>query len=254
MVNIDDVYQKVLAFANKEQRGYITPQEFNLYADQAQKEIFEQYFYDLGQYSKFESKQAEYADALDRINEKISIFETNAVWEGAGTHSNIGNNVYKLGTVYLTTGASSNFEVNGRVIEIEQVQQDEYLRMLQGPLTKPTGIRPVYVRISNSTTNNRIRIYPSFFNELDASGTAIYSGDYTFVRKPNKPSWTYFVVGGKALYDSTSSSLRNFDLHESEETELVYKILKFAGISMKQEDISRAGQALEQLQVQQEKL
>ena len=40
MVIIDTVYQKVLAFANKEQRGYITPQEFNLYADQAQKEIF----------------------------------------------------------------------------------------------------------------------------------------------------------------------------------------------------------------------
>ena len=47
MVSIDNVYQKVLAIANKEQRGYITPQEFNLFADLAQKEIFEQYFYDL---------------------------------------------------------------------------------------------------------------------------------------------------------------------------------------------------------------
>ena len=38
-ISIDKVYQKVLAFANKEQRGYITPQEFNLFADQAQMEI-----------------------------------------------------------------------------------------------------------------------------------------------------------------------------------------------------------------------
>ena len=44
MVNIDTVYQRVLAIANKEQRGYITPQEFNLYANQAQMDIFEQYF------------------------------------------------------------------------------------------------------------------------------------------------------------------------------------------------------------------
>ena len=43
MVSVDTVYQKVLAFANKEQRGYITPQEFNMFADHAQKEIFEQY-------------------------------------------------------------------------------------------------------------------------------------------------------------------------------------------------------------------
>ena len=36
MVDINAVYQKVLALANKEQRGYITPQEFNLFANQAQ--------------------------------------------------------------------------------------------------------------------------------------------------------------------------------------------------------------------------
>ena len=46
MVNIDTVYQRVLAIANKEQRGYITPLEFNLLANQAQLVVFEQYFYD----------------------------------------------------------------------------------------------------------------------------------------------------------------------------------------------------------------
>ena len=50
MVNVDTVYQRVLALANKEQRGYITPQEFNLFANQAQMETFEQYFYDVNQY------------------------------------------------------------------------------------------------------------------------------------------------------------------------------------------------------------
>ena len=47
MINIDSVYQTVQALANKEQRGYITPQEFNLFANQVQRDIFEQYFYDL---------------------------------------------------------------------------------------------------------------------------------------------------------------------------------------------------------------
>ena len=47
MVNVDTVYQTVQALANKEQRGYLTPQEFNLFAIQAQKDIFEQYLYDL---------------------------------------------------------------------------------------------------------------------------------------------------------------------------------------------------------------
>ena len=52
MVSIDTVYQRVLALANKEQRGYITPQEFNLLANQAQTQIFEQYFYDLNQFHR----------------------------------------------------------------------------------------------------------------------------------------------------------------------------------------------------------
>ena len=46
-VNVDTVYQTVQALANKEQRGYLTPQEFNLFANQAQMDIFEQYIYDL---------------------------------------------------------------------------------------------------------------------------------------------------------------------------------------------------------------
>ena len=47
IISIDTVYQRVLALANKEQRGYITPQEFNLFANQAQQDMFEQYFYEL---------------------------------------------------------------------------------------------------------------------------------------------------------------------------------------------------------------
>jgi len=41
MISIDTVYQRVLAIINKENRGYLTPQDFNLFANQAQLEIFE---------------------------------------------------------------------------------------------------------------------------------------------------------------------------------------------------------------------
>ena len=39
-ISIDTVYQRVLAITNKEQRGYVTPLEFNLIANQAQLLIF----------------------------------------------------------------------------------------------------------------------------------------------------------------------------------------------------------------------
>ena len=74
-INVDTVYQKVLAIANKEQRGYITPQEFNLYANQAQQEIFEQYFYDLNQQARIPGNEYVYADVDDMLEEKLQIFE-----------------------------------------------------------------------------------------------------------------------------------------------------------------------------------
>ena len=51
-----------------------------------------------------------------------------------------------------------------------------------------------------------------------------------YIRKPDKVSWGYIVVNEKALYDATRSV--NFELHASEETGLVMKILALAGISM----------------------
>ena len=70
MIRVDDVYQKVLALANKEQRGYITPQDFNLFANQAQLEIFEQYFYDIEQFERSPS-----SDMDDLIKQKTQIFK-----------------------------------------------------------------------------------------------------------------------------------------------------------------------------------
>ena len=42
---INDVRNTVLAIANKNNYGYISPQDFNLYAKQAQLDMFENYFY-----------------------------------------------------------------------------------------------------------------------------------------------------------------------------------------------------------------
>jgi len=232
MVNIDAVYQKVLVFANKEQRGYITPQEFNLFANQAQMEIFEQYFYDLNQFSRVHGNSGEYSDIIHNINEKITIFETTSGFT-SGSFDGSASNLYRLGTVIYDHDTLGD-------IEVEEVQQNEILYINASPLTKPTLAKPVYVRTAAAS----ISVYPSAITEVDC----------TYIKPPTTPEWGYFVVGNKALFDgSSTSSTTNFQLHQSEESELVYKILKFAGVSMKRDDIAKAGQGLEMVQSQQEK-
>ena len=74
-VNVDTIYQRVLAIANKEQRGYITPIEFNLYANQAQMSIYEGYFYDLDQALRARGNETFSSDKVDIIEQKLQIFE-----------------------------------------------------------------------------------------------------------------------------------------------------------------------------------
>jgi hypothetical protein len=225
MVNIDTVYQKVLAFANKEQRGYITPQEFNLFADQAQKEIFEQYFYDLDQRKRRPSNSEEYSDIISNIREKIVIFEETSLIIG-GFVDVSQRYFYRLGTVFAYKGT----------VVAEEVQPSEYLI---APLLAPTPKRPTFIRRGNNILINPVE---------GAAGA-----NCTYTRLPATPSWGYFVVSSKALFDSSSENTTHFELHPSEESELVYKILKYAGVSMQRDDVMKAGQGLDSLQQQQEK-
>ena len=45
-ISVNKVYKTVLLILNKEQRGYMTPEEFNRIGTQVQREIFEKYFED----------------------------------------------------------------------------------------------------------------------------------------------------------------------------------------------------------------
>ena len=143
MVNVDRIYQRVLALANKEQRGYITPQEFNLFADHAQKEIFNQYFYDLEQIQRGVGNSLNYADKQFGIEEKISHFE---VYDEVGSLSTdfgsvfLPDNVYKLGMVRVDYDLP---EVKSGFVEAERIQLNE-LNSIQSPLTSWNKKRPVY--------------------------------------------------------------------------------------------------------------
>ena len=61
---------------------------------------------------------------------------------------------------------------------------------------------------------------------------------FNYIEKPTDPKWTYVVVGGKALYNGSDAGKQDFELHASEESTLVNKILELAGIAINRPDIS----------------
>jgi len=248
MVYIDTVYQRVLAIANKEQRGYITPQEFNLFANQAQMDIFEQYFYDLNQFTRLPGNDTRYADQVDILQEKIDIFEKyreGINLEDAATANGIFllPDYYRMGELY--------YKHKGGYVEIEEVNQNEIHHLQNSPLTAPSLTRPMYVRAAqdlgaadyHANRERRIQIYPTTI----ASNVVC-----NYIHLPATVYWGYVfnTTNGTALYNAATST--NFELHRSEETELVIKILELAGIQIKDPQIYQVAATEEAQNVQQE--
>ena len=75
-VNVDIVYKTVLLILNQQQRGYITPDEFNKVATQVQLTMFEAYAGDLNQQYRTLENDTEYGDILKNVEQQLEIFQT----------------------------------------------------------------------------------------------------------------------------------------------------------------------------------
>lgn len=309
-INVNTVYTTVLSIINKEQRGYISPDEFNKLATQAQLDIFENYFEDLNQQLRIQQTDNEYADRQKNIDNLISIFKTisNPTYIQVGAVNSLG--ISNGGTGYSsannvsTTGGSGsgltvNIQVNSGIVtlaaissrgsgyqngdivtinagntdatllissvnlsayflpsaqmhrigtviyknekEIQRVDRNEFLLINKSLLTKPTTEYPVYIyeqslqgASGNNTGQPHLYIYPT---------TITNNSDITisYIRKPANPYWG-FTVGtlGQYVYSSTASV--QFELDATEQTELIIRILAYAGVIIRDPQIVQVAQ------------
>ena len=309
-INVNTVYQTVLLILNKEQRGYMTPVEFNKIGAQCQLEIFETYFDSLNQQIRIPQTNTDYADRVVNLDEKISIFKEfinvtsisssnvfnlpQQIGHDNGKSSVIGmvtaptataggTTQYVIGTVGGVVGADTitaaqaqngiiqifgngslitdaEYAINGINIdfysqpttgltlltnyypkqfyrlgqalysaggtkpteELQRVDRGELYHLLSSKLTAPTASSPIY-----TYENNQITVYP----------TTITSGlSLSYIRKPINPSWN-FTLGSGQSYSFNESSSFNFELHPADQTELILKILLYAGVVIRSPEI-----------------
>ena len=254
-VSVDKVYQKVLAIANKEQRGYITPQEFNLFADHAQMDIFRQYFYDLSQFRRRPGNDTNYADITNIIEEKIADFSRYE--NSAGVQNSVGD----INLTSQFNNSDGEFEIhkitqvrfwksNGESFEIDETKiSNQHQHYSKSPLIQnasKSNLSGYYILHESNSNDRMMKVYP----HPNSS-----SGDYvtiSYIRKPQKPNWTYVINGDTALF-SENVDFRDFELHSSEENMLVIKILQLAGVNMKDNNIVQLATQEEIKKIQQEK-
>ena len=147
MISVNEVYQTVLAVANKEQRGYVTPQEFNLFAEQAQMDIFQQYFYDLNQFRRDPGNNTVIGDVDNIVEEKIDVFTRSVATSVDATTGVVGlqsNDLYKLYSIVLNYTGGAGATAYTISTHANQCSIKDYSQYSKSPLTRPTMETPMY--------------------------------------------------------------------------------------------------------------
>lgn len=235
-ININTVYKTVLLILNKEERGYVTPDEFNKIATQVQLEIFEQYSEDLNQQLRVPQTDTDYADRVAAIDEHLSIFKTSgpATYVAAASPTpahftlpttDVFNNtveLYRLGVV--------NYKDQ---VELQRLQRMDFYNIQKSPLTRSTETFPTYL-----LENERLFVKPD---------TITSNINCDFLRKPLDPKWG-FTIGavGQYVYDTTLST--QIELDVSEQTSFILKTLFYFGVVVKDPQIIQVAAS----QIQQE--
>jgi len=190
-ISVDTVYKTVLLILNKEQRGYMTPDEFNKIGSQVQREIFEAYFEDLNQQLRIPQSDVEYSDRVAVTDEKIAEFKTEndqTVAEktiGGTNPFTTPSELYRLGSI--------TYEPNTATYkEIQRVGRAEIYNIRKAPLTAPTTNYPIYLY-----EDNKALVYPNTI--VDPAHVKMQ-----YVKKPSDVRWGYYPGSlGQLIHDTT---------------------------------------------------
>ncbi len=244
---INSVRNTVLSILNKNNYGYVSPTDFNLFAKQAQLDIFEDYFYQYNyQINKENSRQSGtgYADIKKGYEEVIDTFSITAdlIQVTPGTP---GSNTFFMPSV-ATTG--SDYYLINKVLcgvnfrEAERVHQNKITLLSQSLLTAPSTMYPAY-----SQQGGVITILPTTYENV---------GDITcqYIRYPKNPVWTFITLsGGEPVFDQTAADFQDFELPLDDEPSLIMKILQYAGMSIREIEAVQFATGQENMETQKEK-
>jgi hypothetical protein len=231
---INTIRNTVLAIVSKDNRGYITPEEFNLFARQTQLDLFGQYMYD---YSNAINKQnarlhnSGYSDVPELLHEIIDKFLIDDVLVYNGTSDKF----YVPGDNPLQPEEAKPYKIirltYNNLVEIEKVSPTKVMNLLSSNMVAPTTSYPVYVLNEYGTGSDiqGIQVYPT---------TITSNVTISYLRYPYDPKWTYTsLTGGEPVFNQSATDFQDFELPYTDAPRLVVGICKLAGVSIQEAEV-----------------
>jgi hypothetical protein len=196
-VSVNTVYQTVLYILNKEQRGYITPAEFNSLATQVQDEIFQSYFPDGNQVNRLNQNNSqndtEFFNMFKDINYKLHPFERELTFTYNSSnecfYNNTSSTLFKIGDVVTTYSGQPQYS---SVTQL--VSKKDFDKITRSKLTAPTKRYPIFRTTSSNLVDAAISINNSGSGYVNGSSHGTTGGNGSgFTVTVNAPNG--FVLG-----------------------------------------------------------
>mgnify|MGYP003118421923 FL=1 len=209
-MTIDEVYKFVQFMANKEQRGYIKPSEFNMLAKRAQLDVIKE---KVGKPSPAAGVigYKETAQLSDELY-PVTVFESNLTVSG----DLFSFPADYLHFVSLWYGGES----------VEMISLGELYERRGSSLVFPSANYPVGVIEANG-----VRV---FTDTLGASDTT-FTARLNYIKKPSDPNWAYTTVNNIEIYNSSNAV--QLTLADSTHKEIANRILGYIGVNLRESDI-----------------
>ena len=224
---LDLIYKTLQVIIKKEKQGDVTGTEFNLLANNVQNEIFRNYFEEesldklkimLGRTS------SGYSELSFIQRQRIQQFASVAVIALDTTKFNLPSDLYLLEDDGVSTSAGQ--AVPNKVIE--EIERGK-LVYLENSIAKPTTLYPVY------------ELYKGY---MIVSPIAVDEIKVRYLSKPTQPNWTSTLVNGQPMFNPADVSYNDFDLHPSEFSNIVLRMLTYFGINLREADVVKVAELL----------
>jgi hypothetical protein len=225
---IDRVVRTVRTILNKDASGYVTPEELDAILDQVQLSIFDSYFEDNNRDKNRENKgltNKGYGNlAFNTIQNITSMTDYSVISKALDGKFPLPSNYYTLeddGVMNMTG------DIEGAVIEPVTSSEIGYLKRSS---VAPSTTFPVYEKLGDA-----IAILP---RSIDKVGVR-------YLRYPKPPKWTYRVIGGSPIFDQSNPSYQDFEINNSEFTNIVIKTLFYFGINLREDQVIKVAESLD---------
>ena len=230
---INSVRNTVLSVLNKNNYGYISPSDFNLFAKQAQMEIYEEYYSSYNKAINAENARisgTEYADIENPIAEVLEGFLRNdtLVQVAPATNQYYVPSLVTTGFNFYMISRLTCFNGTTRLGDAEKVANARLYMLLDSMLTAPTTQYPAYI-----IEGDVISVYPDTIN-------GVSSLKCSYFRLPLDPKWTYISLpNGEPAFDQSQPDYQDFELPLEDEYKLVMKILQYCGMSIREIQVAQ---------------